>query len=271
VLSEETQQILTAALETMEGREPLPFAPGHSERAVETPWVASFVAKLGAGARLLDIGFTMASLDYLGLLLELRRSRKVIVEAVDIVRPERVVGRYPEAWLQEVLAVPITIGDLLTLSLPEARYELCTCISTIEHIGFDAATHADPLSAFQRSKTADGVALHRDADVNRRVLAQLAGALKPGGILLVTVPMGRGGATLLRDSLGFYCAQWEYQAESWREIVEASEFAVVDERFARLDSDGRWRTVAGPSDLVAQTSELKPHASGCALVALRRR
>ena len=46
-------------------------------------------------------------------------------------------------------------------------------------------------------------------------MAALARALKPGGVSLVTVPMGDGGAVPVRDSLGFYTRQWEYAAESW--------------------------------------------------------
>jgi len=267
-MSEEATQILAVAKSVLAGTDPLPLPPGLSERAIETPWVASHFR---GGERVLDIGFTMSSLDYLGLLLELRKSRGVTIEAIDIVKPERVVRRYPADWVADVLAVPITIGDVRTLELPASRYDIATCISTIEHIGFDEATHADPATAFARSTTADGVKLHRDADVNAKVLAQLGRALRPGGVLLISVPMGKGGPALLRDSLGLYCAQWEYDAASWREIVEAPEFDIVEQQFYRCDADHVWRAVSAPEDLVEQSSALQPHAAGCALAALRRR
>jgi hypothetical protein len=88
---------------------------------------------------------------------------------------------------------------------------------------------------------------------------------------LISVPMGKGGPALLEDSLNLYCAQWEYEATSWREITGADGFDVVEQRFARLADDGTWHDVAGPADLVEQSSALRPHAAGCALVALRRR
>jgi SAM-dependent methyltransferase len=267
-LNEEAQQILTAATDVLAGTSASPLRAGLSERALETPWVASYFK---GGERVIDIGFTMSSLDYLGLLLELRRKHDVTIEAIDIVKPERVARRYPAEWLSEVMAVPVTIGDVRTLELPVARYDIATCISTIEHIGFDEATHADPKTAFARSSTREGVDLHRDASVNHDVIAQLGRALKPGGVLLISVPMGRGGPVLLQDSLGLYCAQWEYEAVSWREIVEAPGFDVIDQRFGRLEADGTWRWVDGPADLADQTSYLKPHAAGVALVALRRR
>lgn len=267
MLSDEAKQILAAARSVLDGAPVLAFGPGLSERAVETPWVASHFK---GGERVLDVGFTMSSLDYLGLLLELRR-RNVTIEAVDIVKPERVARRYPPEWLDEVMQVPITIGDVRTQALPQGRYDVATIISTIEHIGFDEATHADPKTAFARSTTPDGVRLHRDPDVNRTVLAQLASALRPGGLLLISVPMGKGGPSLLKDSLGLFCAQWEYEEASWREIVGAPDFDVVEELFYRLETDGTWRRVDGPADLREQTSAMKPHAAGCALAALRRR
>jgi hypothetical protein len=268
MLSEEAETILNGALQVLNGGSQPSFGPGLSERALETPWVASHFR---GGERLLDVGFTMSSLDYLGLLLELKRSKGVTIEAVDIVRPERVVGRYPAPWRDEVRSVPITIGDLRTLELPAGHYDVATCISTIEHIGFDEATHNDPATAFARSNTAEGVRLHRDATVNRDVLGKLGGALRPGGLLLVSVPMGRGGPALLKDSLGLYCAQWEYDAASWREITADPRFELVEERFGRLEPDGRWRLVDGPADLAGCSSSLKPHAEGVAMAALRWR
>jgi SAM-dependent methyltransferase len=264
MLSVEATEILDAAKRVLAGEPAVPHSAGLSERIVETPWVASHFK---GGERVLDIGFTMSSLDYLGLLLELVRTRGVTIDAIDIVRPERVQRRYPAEWLAEVLATPITIGDVRTLELA-ATYDIVTCISTIEHIGFDEATHEDPVTAFARSSTAEGVKLLRDPHVNRDVLAQFRRALKPGGLALISVPMGKGGPAILKDSLGLYCAQWEYEATSWREITEAAGFELVGQRFARLEA-GMWQTVAGPADLIGQSSAMKPHAAGCALAALR--
>jgi hypothetical protein len=267
MLATDVQQILDAALGVLSGKPVPAFGAGFSERCIETPWVAGFFR---GGERVLDIGFTMSSLDYLGLLLELRRTKGVTLEAIDIVKPERVQRRYPPEWLDEVLAVPVTIGDLRTQAVPDGRYDIATCISTIEHIGFDEATYDDPATAFARSASPEGVKLARDVDVDRAVLAKLAAALRPGGVALVSVPMGKGGPALLRDSLGLYCAQWEYDEESWQQLVTAPGFEVIDQRFGRLEADGTWRYVSGPGDLKQQSSALRPHAAGCALVALRR-
>lgn len=245
-----------------------PHGIGMSERCVETPWVASHVP---AGSRLLDIGFTMASLDYLGLLLALRRDHGVEVEAIDIVKPYRVKRRYPGDWLDEVLSVPITIGDIRTVRIPESRYDVVTCISTIEHIGFDVATSDNPNTAFERALAPDRVPMTRDPDTNRVVLDRFFSALKPGGAVLISVPMGRGGPTLLKDSLGYYCAQWEYDGASWNEIVSHPGFAAECQRFFGHDPDRGWQEVPGPDHLTRASSSMKPHAEGCALAALRKR
>src|SRR5450759_3446274 len=104
-MNDEALQILKAAKRVLAGEPPPPRPAGFSERIIETPWVASHIK---GGERVLDIGFTISSLDYLGLLLELRRAHRVTIEAVDIVKPERVQRRYPANWLDEVLATPIT-------------------------------------------------------------------------------------------------------------------------------------------------------------------
>lgn len=85
----------------------------------------------------------------------------------------------------------------------------------------------------------------------------------------MTVPMGKGGATLLRDSLGLYTRQWEYDAASWNELISHEGFRLIEERFFCYQYDV-WSEVAGPNALIEQSSSLQPHAMGCAVVALEK-
>lgn len=242
--------------------------PGHSERIVEVPWAAQFLAPK---ARILDIGFAMSSLDWLGLLLHLRENADCELHAADIVRPERVAQRYPGEWRETALAVPVSIGDIRTLELPENRFDVITCISTIEHIGFDAASTDDPKSAFDRGLTPAEVASDRAADVNENVLAAFHRAVKPGGHAIITTPMGHGGPTLLQDSLGLYTRQWEYEAQSWADLKNQPGWKVIAEQFFGLDeTTDCWSPASGPEALADKSSELQPHASGCALVVLEK-
>ncbi len=268
-LKELHTQTLAAALDVLDGAGlpfgAQPYAPGTSERAVEVLYAAKYLQ----GARdVLDIGLTFASLDYLGLMLSLQH-RGVHVQGVDIIPPERVMGRYPAEWRDRVLATPLWLGDMRTLALPVAAFDVCTCISTLEHIGFDEAA-PEGSSAFRRGLTPDDAPMHRAADTDKRVLAQIAKTLKPGGHLILTVPAGSGGTVLLRDSMGLYTRQWEYEAESLCALSQHEDFELEDLRVFRETPWG-WAQVASITDVSDVTSALKPHAAGCALMLLRKR
>lgn len=244
---------------------PAPYAAGTSERALEVP----FAAYYAQGAKtILDLGFTFSSLDYLGLLLELL-DRGVDVRAYDIVTPARVAERYPQVWRQRVMAVPFTQGDIRDIALPQGYFDVCTCISTLEHIGFDEASD-DPNSAFKRGKTRADAPAHRSPDTDAKVMKQFARALKPGGVAVITVPVGKGGPVLLQDSKGLFTRQWEFDAPTLAGLKRADDFVCVDERYLRETPAG-WVQVDGPRDLEDVSSAERRHAAGCGLLAFRRK
>lgn len=267
-LSKEQEIILKQCKQILLGNEVLAypeiFGKGFSERVVETPWIAQHV--MGC-ENLLDIGFTFASFEYLGMLLDLKDRHGVKLSATDIIKPERVKGRYPASWLSSILEVPITLGDVRFLDLPNNTYDIVTCVSTIEHIGFDEPSTTVSGSSFERKGTKEEVNTKRDPLTNKLVLDGVHKALKPGGKFLLSVPMGKGGAALLQDSLGLYCAQWEYEAKSWKEITSHSGYDVLEQRFFRMSEVG-WQEVDSPAELTGVSSSLKPHAEGCAVCAL---
>ena len=243
-----------------------PFGHGRSERCVEGPWAAHW---LRGRNEILDIGFSLSSLDYLALLLEMKR-RGARITGADIIRPERVAQRYPAEWRADVLATPYFEGDIRTLDLPEAAFDAVACISTIEHVGFDfASDRAD--TAFARWEKPGAVPEQRDLNASRDVMAALASALKDDGVAVVTAPMGRGGPCLIQDSLGLWTKQQEYDAISWRQISRAAGFDLLEERFFLNTPDGAWVEVASPADLTHVTSDGKPFAAGVAVAALRRK
>jgi len=271
MISQTHQFILDRALAVLEEKSEFDDftldVPGHSERLIEVPWAAQ---SLRNAKKILDIGFAMSSFDWLGLLLAAQSRKGTSIAAADIVRPERVASRYPQSWQQQVLSVPVTIGDIRSCPLPQNHFDLVTCISTIEHIGFDEASIDDPNSAFNRARTAREVAETRSPTVNKDVLAAFYRVLQVAGKVIISVPMGQGGPTLLKDSLGLYTKQWEYEQNSWNELISQPGFTVKDQRFFALGDDKCWSEVAGPEQLNQQTSELKPHASGCAVLLLQK-
>jgi|GEM_PF-3231709 len=268
-----TRSILDAAVATLHAGKACDMAqapwPGTSSRAVEVPWTASCLGRF-APARLFDIGLSLASLDYLGLLLAYARQPGRVLHAVDIIDPARVRGRYPESWWPEIEAVGVHVGDARKLPAAQEPYDMVTIVSVIEHIGFDAPSRDNPKSAFDRATDPAGVARWRDPAIDGLVLSRIADRLVAGGRCVISVPMGRGGAVLLRDSLGYYCAQWEYSPEDWQRLVTAPGFAVEETSFYAVDNDLVWRRADGPGSLAELDSVPLSHSRGVGMTVLRK-
>lgn len=242
----------------------------HSERCIEIPWVVSRLVSNNI-KDLVDVGFSMASLDYMGTLLHLKNDINIKLSAIDIIKPERVVSRYPKEWVNDILSVPIHIEDIRQISsLDKPKFEAVTMISTIEHVGFDVASSDDNKdSSFERHTSKDSVVLSRSDKVEEEVLNTLFEFLEEDGLVLMSVPAGKGGAVLLQDSLGYYTAQWEYEQNSWQRITQHKKFELLEEFFYSFDNN-KWHQVSSINDLNNKTSELKEHAEGLALCLLRK-
>jgi len=268
MIEKNQEEVLSHAKNILSGEENLfflgHFCKGFSERCIETPWAAHHLKGVQS---ILDIGFTFASAEYLGLLLELKDKYGVMLKAVDIIRPDEVTTRYPMEWLKSILEVPVKIVNVMNIDFPKVRFDAVSIISTIEHIGFDEPAKTVKCSSFERNIDPDKVSLKRDPNTNRVVLDNLSKVIKNNGKLLLSVPMGKGGVVILRDSLGLYTAQCEYDEESWKEIVCHEKFNLLEERFFKLTHDG-WIEVFSPNDLKENSSYLKPHAEGVALCVL---
>jgi len=246
------------------------FEKNNSARCIEIPWTASKIIE-NKCTNILDIGFSLASLDYLGLILELNKNFNKRIEVVDIIDPKRLKKRYPEKWLKDIYSIPIYIGDVRNTTLPTNHYDMVTCISVIEHIGYDKSSKKNEGSVFLRSnslKALDNIV--RDSDTNKKVLDKIYNCLKNNGILLLTVPMGKGGPVVLQDSLGFFCLQWEYEKDSWKEITGHPGFSVIEHHYFKLSSDLAWVKVKEVNDLRDQVACFKSHSNGCALAVLQK-
>lgn len=213
----------------------------------------------------------MSSLDYLGLLLEFKNKYNIKIAAVDIIEPKRVKNRYPNEWLDDIFSIPITTGDIIEIQFPEEKYDAVTCISTIEHIGFDKTTIENLKTTFDRKLKPEEVIMNRSTDTNNAVLDKIHTILKPSGKLLISAPAGKGGAILLQDSLGYYCAEWEYEKNSWNEIVLNPKFKLIEQNFFKFNEEGLWEKVNDINSLVNQDSSYKRHAQGCGIALLMKK
>ena len=224
------------------------FGAWRSEACIEAPWASQHLA---GRSRILDIGFTLASLDHLGVLLGLA-ARGARIEAVDAIPPERVAGRYPDAWREAALAVPVHVGALDALDLPAGGYDAVACISALEHMGFAGETRPHGASA--------------------RILSQAARLVAPGGVLILTVPMGAGGPRRLADDAAPWSATiWEHSPADWREMLDASGLAAREQRFFEwLGETEGWRETGSADDLARVSCAGLCHAAGVAVAVLDR-
>jgi SAM-dependent methyltransferase len=132
---------------------------GTDERVVEIPWVLS---RLRGSGRLLEVGYAFAEPVYLAGLL------RAGVELVGVDLAER-----------DVEGMERLVADVRSLPLADGSVDQVLLVSTLEHVGADNS----------------GYGLDAEADPGSRVdaLRELGRVLRPGGNLLVTVPLGEPG------------------------------------------------------------------------------
>lgn len=270
--SEESRAVLERALTCLRSgiSEPLTGAVtlDWSERCVEIPWVS---AHLSSATEMLDVGWTMSPPEWLGVLLKARREGTSIT-GIDIVDPNRVRKRFLPEMLDDVLDVPVIVGDILAFDSPTADYDLITCVSTLEHIGFDVAAPSHVTeTVFNRAASAEEAQASRAADTDELFLSAAHRLLSPGGRILLTVPVGASRPILHQDSLGLFTYQFEYGKEPWERILSDDRFAVTDEAYFWWSDETGWEQTNSIVALIGRTSELKPYAVGCACVELTRK
>ena len=180
----------TALLQLFSARTPLPkgYGVGLDERCVEYPWVLAHLQD-GPG-RLLDAGATL-NYDFL-LPIPALRSKQI-----------HCLTLAPESDWMWHRGPSYIFEDLRRLPLSNGVYETVVCLSTLEHVGCDNSFYAEQ-SRGQDARPMDFVVAVRE----------LWRVLKPGGVLLLTVPYGtyefhgafqqfdRGRLTRAVDALG---------------------------------------------------------------------
>jgi SAM-dependent methyltransferase len=171
-----------------------------NERIVELPYVLRALSGLETGASILDVGATESTLSLSLASLGYR------VTAVDL-RP------YPF----EHPNLRVVVGPVQDWKA-DNRFDAVVCLSTIEHIGRGAYGEASA-----------------DDNADREVLERIRELIKPGGLLVLTVPFGRASQDAFErtyDSAGL-----DALLEGW----------AVEERIVANRSDGATWIVSGGS------------------------
>lgn len=219
---------------------------------------------------LLDIGFTFASHDYLRLLLNWGERVGHELAGTDIINPQKVKTRYPDEWWDEINNTPVYINDISVSSIKDKKLDAVSLISTMEHIGFDKPSVTLLQSAFERNKNIEDVVKVRNPLTEKKVLDNVADMLKEEGYCFISVPAGKGGAMLVKDSIGLYGCYWEYEKESWKKIVEHEKYDCIEQAFF-IEDNGKWRKTGSIVDLENVTANMKDYAAGLAIAILQKK
>ena len=174
---------------------------GTDERVVEIPWVLSRLVESG---RVLEVGYAYAEPAYLAGLL---RSG---VELVGVDLAER-----------DVEGMEQVVADVRSLPLPDRSVDQVLLVSTLEHVGAD--------------NTGYGLAAEDDPASRVDALRELGRVLRPGGRLLVTVPLGEPGdhGWFRLDDLA-----------GWNGLFSSAGLFVEEQEAYELGDEG-WRSAPG--------------------------
>lgn len=179
----------------------------HHDRDIEDPWLRARLAMLPAGARILDVG------------------------CVD----GWVLDEYPGALGVDSRVAPlkwwerVDLCDAETMPHAAASFDAVTCVSVLEHVGL--GWYGDPTG---------------DEGKAGRIVAEMARVLKPGGWLLLTVPIGltmtKGGRPFARSVDPIEVGDWL----RWAGLTPVEWLNVQSDGWlAALDDGGHtWRQVA---------------------------
>ncbi len=138
------------------------------ERIVEIPWV--FKETKNLKGKLLDAGSTL-NFEYI-----IKKLNNLNFSIVTL---------YPEKKNFNHLGVNYVYEDFINLSFKKNLFDVVTCISTLEHVGFDNSIYKNNKSIKENDKFKK----------KKHILAlkKIVEVLKPKGTLLLSVPFGKKG------------------------------------------------------------------------------
>ena len=191
--------------------------PATDERVIEIPWVLS---RLREG-RVLEVGHANAEAPYLAALLR---------SGVELVGADLV-----EADLDGAETVQ---ADARSLPFASDSFDQALFVSTLEHIGSD--------------NTVYGLGTEEDDRGRLQALQEIRRVVRPGGTLLVTVPIGEPGDN------GWF---WQDDVAGWTRLFVSAGLFVEEEEAYELHEDG-WRVEPVFHSAGVRYGERGPAASG---------
>lgn len=229
------------------------YGIGATERCCEVPFVLSNVFKLAEKTAVLDVGMTLSDPSFFSSYLKLLHERSACFHALDILELKAQRFNDLPLHLAEYLKQMVFHkGDVRTVAFP-VQFDMITCVSTIEHVGFD-------IVGVNQSGEAILDRLYQEKLWNQEsynswqqdfvAVKQMSSWLKPGGCLALTVPFGKGYIASIRDSLGLNANFIHYDWERWQKLIACSGLKVAENRvFSNvMGTQKSWQEV-DPSDV----------------------
>jgi len=128
--------------------------PPNSDRYLEYPWMLQNI-KITSG-RILDVGSTASNMLYKFL------PKEVEINSIDL------NDKHIESD-----SVKFSVGDIRKTNYEDNYFDVISCISTLEHIGVSGRYGSD-----------------EDSTGDLKAVREMGRILKPGGVMLITVPYG---------------------------------------------------------------------------------
>jgi SAM-dependent methyltransferase len=191
---------------------PLGYGVGVDERCIEYPWLVSHLRD--GWQILLDAG-SVLNQDF------------ILAHPIFSEKRIDILTLAPEANCYWQKGISYFFHDLRDIPIRDNYYDVIACLSTLEHIGCDNTFYTHDESHKERRPEDFAVAMK-----------ELRRVLKPGGILLLTVPFG---------VYQYFGTFQQFDRELLTRAIEA--FGAVDdisESFYRYSADG-W-TIADAAD-----------------------
>lgn len=195
------EELVELALHGDDWAERARVASDTTERVVEIPWTLS---RCRRAVRVLDLGTRFAADTYVTGLLHAVAGAE-LVASVDL-------AMLPLGGLSGVR------GDVASLPIRDAVFDLVTCVSTLEHIGRDNRRYG----------------LDARSGGPEVVLAEFARVLARHGEAIITVPFG------LAEDHGWFT---QFDLASWRALVDGSPLVTLEEEVFVAEAEG-WQTRA---------------------------